>query len=146
MYIVLDERSVWLAAVRDIAGVIPLPSLSHALPVMSSSELRRKAISMTQLDELWNHDKLVPANVECYRLGSDVVGVDMVPGGEGVLKLFEDGALHLYRRSNLVDPLIIVARPHRPSWNFSGTAYMRRSFLPSGGNWVAIMDHYTSIE
>jgi len=142
----MSERSVWLYVLRDILEVIPLPRLRHALPSMLSSELRGKAAMITRLDALWGRDTIHPANIESYRLDLGVMAIEVIPGGDWVLKLFEDGSLHLHHRRDFAGPLATASRPNRPNWDFEGSAYMRRSFSSCGENWVVVKDHYVTPE
>lgn len=129
--------------------VIPLPRLPvRSLLPMSSRELRFKAARVIRINDLWNQSTpIIPSKIQTHLVTDEVIGVEVLPGGECVLKLFGDGTLHLHRRDDLVMPVTVITRPPRDDWTFSRSAYMRRSYFPNnGGDWVAVVDHYSNYE
>lgn len=148
LYDMLEDRSIWRAVVHDITQVIPLPRLSvRSLLSMSSSELRHKATRSTRINDLWDQNTITPSKIEYYAVADDILGVEVIPGGDWLLKLCRDGTLHLHPRDDLVNPVATIARPSRDEWVYAHSAYMRRSYFPNnGGDWVAVVDHYTSVE
>ena len=142
----MNQRSIWLDALRDVLEVIPLPRLYHVLPDLSSSELRDTAAMISQLDNLWGRDTIHPAHIESDRPRPGIIAVEIMPGGDWVLKLFRDGSLHLHHRQDMAEHSVTVSLPSRPTWCFEGSAYMRRSFSSCGENWVAVKDHYVTPE
>jgi hypothetical protein len=145
-YRLMSERSVWLDALRDVLEVIPLPRLRHVLPCLSSSELRTKAAMISRLDDLWSRGASHPAHIESYRPSSGIIAIEIMPGGDWVLNLFQDGSLHLHHRRNMAEHSVSVPLPTRSGWRFEGSAYMRRSFSSCGQHWVAVKDYYVTSE
>jgi hypothetical protein len=144
---VIEERSIWNAALNDILAVIPLRGVRHGLASMSSDELRQKTLQIARLDDLWNHDIICPVKVARYPLGSGVCRVEVVLGGDFILTLFRDGALQLHRTSNVTELLMTVRRRDGESCTyFPHYTDMRRSSSPRGEHWAVVVDYYRTSE
>jgi len=143
---VVEERSVWSAAVRDIVGVVPLRRVRHELPSMTSEQLKRKAMQIARLDNLWSHESIHPVKVERHPLDAGVRRAEVVLGGDFILTLFKDGTLQLHRARDMSQLLMTVHRPNPPSRHyFPDFTDMRRSSSSSNGeNWGVIVDYYAT--
>src|ERR1700737_3092401 len=109
----MGERSIWMAVLKDITEVIPLHGSIPALPAMSSSELRLKAMTMARLDELWRRDTVYPVKTDRQLVDSDVILTEVIRGGDFILTLTRDGTLRLYHTQNVTKPLLAVPPPYR---------------------------------
>ena len=98
MHDITEEPSIWSLALRDILLVMPSRRTRHLLPVMSSSQLRRKAVLAVQHENFWNAGviRLVEAPRH-YPLVALVLQVQIIPGGDLILILCSDGNMHLHR-------------------------------------------------
>jgi hypothetical protein len=143
----IGDRSVWMAVLRDIMEVMPLRRVLHALPNMSASELKQKAVHMTRLDSRWNREIVHPVKIDSHPLGSGVCKVHVWPGGDFILTLHSDGTLQLYRNQDLAVPLVTVPRPDCASRKyFPNRTNMRRTYNTHGEYWVVVVDYYKTPE
>lgn len=142
----VEERSVWSAAVRDIMGVVPLRRVRHELPSMTGEQLKHKAMQIARLDNLWSRESIRPVKVERHLLDSGVRRAEVVLGGDFILTLFKDGTLQLHRARDMSQLLMTVYRINPPSRHyFSDFTDMRRSSSSSNGeNWGVIVDYYAT--
>lgn len=113
LYDMMGEWVVWSLALADILEVVHLPFLQHTMHMMSSIELRQKAILVARVDCLLDRDVIEPANVQSYPTGADVTQASIAPGGEGIMLMYDDGTLHVHKTRNLAhsEPLV-VPRPN----------------------------------
>jgi len=139
------ERSVWLTVLRDILQVIPLRRVLEALPTMSASELKEKAVLITRLDSLWSLESVRPVRISSHSFGAGIRKALVWPGGDFILILIEDGTLQLYRYQEMTVPLVTVMHPDRGSCRhlFSD---MRRSCNTRGETWAVIVERYITPE
>jgi len=123
----MDEWSVWALALGDILEVIPLRAVRAAIPSMSSRALKAAAVRATLIDNLFNKDVIHPVHVKRVRCDSSVVRQEIVPGGQWILIMHEDGSINLHKMSSLTSPLLSVARPDCASsflWNTGSPQYV----------------------
>lgn len=142
----MHERSVWLNALSDLLEVVPLPRLNYELATMSSSALRMKAVTLSQFEKTWALESIRPTKIEAYRLSADISGVEILPGGNWIVKLSTEGTLEINHMAKIQDPGYSWPRESQPNWRFIGTLYMRRAFSPCGKHWVVVMDRYIKEE
>ena len=144
---IFGEHSVWIAVLRDIMDVIPLRRVVHALPSMSASELRQKAMLITRLDSVWSFNTARPMKMASHPLDFEVCVVHIWPGGDFILTLLRDGELRLYPIQDMTNPLLTVPRPDRASCKyFPESADMRRTCNTHGEYWVVVVDYYLTPE
>lgn len=141
------ERSVWLAVLCDILQVIPLRRVLYALPTMSASELKQKAVLITRLDSLWSLETVRPVRISNHPLGAGICRALIWPGGDFILILVEDGTLQLYRYQDMTVPLVTVPRPDRGSCrHYPNFSDMRGTCNTRGETWFIVVDCYVTPE
>lgn len=102
------ERSIWHSAVLDIVSVLQIPRITDTLPLLSSQELRRKAIHMTRLDSHWYQKTLLPKNTRRHHCSDDVCRVEIINGGEWAVVLCRDGKIQLHEMADFSNPRFIM--------------------------------------
>ncbi|KIM86421.1 hypothetical protein PILCRDRAFT_4916 [Piloderma croceum F 1598] len=114
---------------------------------MSASELRQKAVLITRLDSLWSLETVRPVTISTHSLGVGICRALILPGGEFILILIEDGTLQLYRYQDMSIPLVTVPHPDRGSCRrFPDFSDMRRTCNTRGETWAVIVDCYVTPE
>jgi len=136
-----------MTVLLDILEVIPIPRLVHALPGMPASELKRRAELMVRLEGLWNREVIIPKRVSCHKIDLEVDRIEILPGGDWVLKLLNDGTLYLHHRQDMERPSVTVHRLTRKSCTYlPESTDMRRSFFTCGDTWVVVLEQYATSE
>jgi hypothetical protein len=78
---------------------------------MSSRELRNAAVHATCIDRRFDNDVVRPVQVNRFSCSTNVATQGIVPGGQWILLMFEDGSINLYELSGSASPLLTLARP-----------------------------------
>lgn len=108
---------------------------------MSASELKQRAIRMARMDGAWRAETL--SVVDCQRPyigrnGKDVVDIKVLPGGQWVTALSENGKVHLQDWGGL-------ANYSGPPPDAPASLYKRYylgmflAFTTGGVHWVVVM-------
>ena len=117
----MSERSVWSSTLEDILQVMPLRAIQHAMPSMSSQELRQKAVRLARIADVFNGDYIEPKYTHSTSWSGGrsllrlevLLRVEVAPGGHSILILYQGGTIQLYRvQPTNWYPLATAARPN----------------------------------
>ncbi|KDQ57079.1 hypothetical protein JAAARDRAFT_35675 [Jaapia argillacea MUCL 33604] len=89
-----QTRSVWQHAIKNILDGTN-PSLSASLDSLPVEELRAISVKVARLDMLWSTPDVQPVIAHQLQCDVDVSFVRLLPGGEWMLFVRNDGALSL---------------------------------------------------
>lgn len=137
---ITNEKSVWLSALHDILDVIPSPHILHLLLRMSTSQLKQRVARMVQMEEARRTRTFTAVEGHIHyihRDGIDVVDVKVLPGGQWIVAVFENGEVHLRAWdgvANISGPLAEAPLSIYRHYHFD----MCLAFTTSGIHWVAV--------
>lgn len=147
MYNIMDQRSIWLAALRDLIDVIMLPRVHHALYTMSTRQLRIHATRMVKIENIWNPAAPLPLTLTRHAAQLDIRRVEILFGGTHIVTLSNGGILQLYPFQKPTNACATVARLHDSSrFYLNHHLDMRRAFSTGGTHWIMVVDCYYGVE
>lgn len=140
----MEQRSIWNLAVRDIMCVVPL-DIRNFLDTMSANDLRKAALRAAKIDSVLENDVIHPKSVERLSIPRvDVVGMEMVSGGQWILILRADGSVHLHAMQDLEKSVVSAHRPEYTSPRKWHELHMSIQLSGLDGNHLAVVyEHYT---
>jgi hypothetical protein len=117
----MEERIVWRLVLEDLLGIMPFHVIRHISHLMSTHELRQRAIRATRIDSLLDHKVVHPTNICVHAGWSDVSKAVIAPGGLWMLMLNENGSIRLQMTRDLTEaPALVIPRPEcaaSSQWN-----------------------------
>lgn len=121
----MGARAVWSLVVQDLIGIMPFHVVRHNSHLMSTQELMRRAIRAARIDVLLDREVIRPIKIIQIDIHPGVAKAVIAPGGQWMLMLLEDGAIHLHPAGNLTQPpILVIPRPDctlSRHWNVTDT-------------------------
>ncbi|KAF7967336.1 hypothetical protein HWV62_34663 [Athelia sp. TMB] len=133
----MDESSIWAAALLDILDVVPRYRLHREIATMSPLELRRNALEISKLYHMWTKRVAPPKSVTRHPLPVDASRIDLLPGGAQLLILTSKGDLQLYDFPGTFELVASVARNDALDI-VPADAQLRRAKSPPSNLWAAV--------
>ncbi|KDQ59892.1 hypothetical protein JAAARDRAFT_68428 [Jaapia argillacea MUCL 33604] len=142
---ILSDRHVWSTKMKDLLTAVPQPHIARTLPSMSTADLKRRAIRAALLDEKWQQKDLAIRRMHSIPYESTFQDVKLLPGGEMVLILLENGSLQLRSLISL-EPVytfhasVIITGYNTCDISFSSNGRIFASFHHSINSYVFLVD------
>lgn len=110
--IIMNDRSLWILALRDILTVMPLKGIRETMSSMSLREIRATTVRATRVNEVFAHEEIEPVIVKrsLFGKGSTTL-VELGPRGQWMLTFDNNGTLSFYRTLDHHTPLLVMHRP-----------------------------------
>jgi hypothetical protein len=142
LFALMQERTIWSIALLDVLDVIPLAAVRAAMPSMSSQELRKITVRIFRINRLFDSDVVLPANVRCIPCDPQAKTVEIVPGGQVLAIIHQDGTLKLHETTNISSSLLTRPRADYSSDRLTPTDFRLPAPLMDGKLLALVCEYY----
>ncbi|KDQ51084.1 hypothetical protein JAAARDRAFT_211374 [Jaapia argillacea MUCL 33604] len=103
---ITDDRQLWYSVLSATLSV-PIRHIHAVADALTSAELRRRALRASMMKDGWRREQATPLCVQTYPWNTRVQDIRLVPGGEWMVCLLDDGTLQLYKVGQNVPAFVV---------------------------------------
>ncbi|KZT30076.1 hypothetical protein NEOLEDRAFT_305626 [Neolentinus lepideus HHB14362 ss-1] len=94
LYLITEDPSLWSYVLSEILGY-PLPYTVRIDPCLWPEPLRKRVLIASRVDDAWHDRNIMPRHVQFIPSASGLKDVVLLPGGQWLVSLLQDGTLEL---------------------------------------------------